>query len=161
MSETKVHMPILCAGIAVLLISQIWGVSLAWSQDTHIRSLRDLQEAFRSVAKSVKPAVVNVSTVRVAAGRQFGSELDPFFENHPFREFFGDEFFRRFFGQPGGTKSTVSKVSDQASYLTLGVTYLRTDMLSTEPTRLRSLWSPEPNIKRSSYTLTPRLMLPS
>jgi len=28
-------------------------------------------------------------------------QLDPFLENHPFREFFGDEFLRKFFGAPG------------------------------------------------------------
>jgi serine protease Do len=65
--------------------------------------LRALQESFREVSKSVKPAVVNVSTVKMVAGSQFGG-LDPFFENHPFRDFLGDEFFRQFFGSPGGAR---------------------------------------------------------
>lgn len=64
------------------------------------RGLRELQESFRHVARTVKPAVVNISTVRITTVRNPMSELDPFFETHPFREFFGDDFFRRFFGNP-------------------------------------------------------------
>ena len=66
--------------------------------------LRALQESFRAVSKSVKPAVVNVSTVKIVNETHFGPGLDPFFENHPLREFFGDEFFRQFFGAPGGSR---------------------------------------------------------
>ncbi|MGD9817552.1 MAG: trypsin-like peptidase domain-containing protein [Desulfomonilaceae bacterium] len=65
------------------------------------KSPKDLQESFRSVAKNVKPAVVNVSAIAIMQARNPMEDLDPFFENHPFREFFGDDFFRRFFGQPG------------------------------------------------------------
>lgn len=64
------------------------------------RGLRELQDTFRFIARTVKPAVVNISTVKVTTIRNPMSELDPFFETHPFREFFGDEFFRRFFGNP-------------------------------------------------------------
>ena len=63
---------------------------------------KDLQQSFRAVAKNVRPAVVNVSSVRIIQNHGPGPELDPFFENHPFREFFGDDFFKRFFGAPGG-----------------------------------------------------------
>ncbi len=62
---------------------------------------KDLQESFRAVARNVKPAVVNVSSVAIVRSRNPMGDMDPFFENHPFREFFGDEFFQRFFGQPG------------------------------------------------------------
>jgi hypothetical protein len=41
-----------------------------------------------------------VSSVRIIAQRG-DPDMDPFFENHPFRQFFGDEFFRRFFEVPG------------------------------------------------------------
>jgi serine protease Do len=66
--------------------------------------LKELQEAFRSVVRSVKPAVVNVSSVRVMSARQSLPDNDPFFENHPFKDFFGDEFLKRFFGSPGQTR---------------------------------------------------------
>lgn len=65
------------------------------------RGAKDLQESFRSVAKNVKPAVVNVSSMALARSRNPMDDMDPFLENHPFREFFGDDFFRRFFGNPG------------------------------------------------------------
>jgi len=64
------------------------------------KGLRELQETFRHIARTVKPAVVNISTVKITTIRSPMSELDPFFETHPFREFFGDEFFKRFFGNP-------------------------------------------------------------
>jgi serine protease Do len=57
-----------------------------------------LQDAFRAVSKDVKPAVVNVSAVRTLTTKGAPPELEPFLENHPFREFFGDDFLRRFFG---------------------------------------------------------------
>jgi serine protease Do len=89
--------------VAVLLIVQFLIAAPAFSQNaTH--PLRAIQDSFRAVSKSVKPAVVNVSTVRIVAGTHFGRGLDPFFENHPFREFLGDEFFRQFFGAPGGSR---------------------------------------------------------
>jgi len=88
--------------VATLLIP-VFGVSAAMGQAGAPRSAYDLQASFRSATKKVKPAVVNVSAARTVQAP--GSmQLDPFFENHPFREFFGDEFFRRFFGAPGGTE---------------------------------------------------------
>lgn len=88
--------------VAVLLIVVSLIAAPAFSQDT-IHPLRALQESFRAVSKSVKPAVVNVSTVKIVQGAHFAPGLDPFFENHPLRGFLGDEFFRQFFGSPGGT----------------------------------------------------------
>jgi serine protease Do len=59
-----------------------------------------LQESFRLVSKTVKPAVVNVSTVRVIQAREFGPGIDPFFQTHPFfREFFRDDIFGPFLRQ--------------------------------------------------------------
>jgi serine protease Do len=52
-------------------------------------------ESFAQLVKSIKPAVVNISTTRVIKRRFPGM---PGHEFDPFREFFGDEFFRRFFG---------------------------------------------------------------
>lgn len=74
------------------------------AQGPAVRGLKDIQEAFRAVAKEVKPAVVNVSAVRIMTTRDPAADMDPFFENHPFREYFGDEFFRRFFGGPRGPR---------------------------------------------------------
>lgn len=76
----------------------------AQAQNTAIEGLKSLQTTFRSIAKTVTPAVVNVSSVRTIAQRYAGPDTDPFFENSPFREFFGDEFFRRFFEVPGKSR---------------------------------------------------------
>ena len=76
----------------------------AVAQTVNRNGLRDLQEAFRTVVKAAKPAVVNVSAVRNAAGNQLDSSLDPLLENHPFRDLFKDELFKRFFGTPNQGK---------------------------------------------------------
>jgi len=55
---------------------------------------------FVALAKKVKPAVVNISTTKVVkgGGRVFKHFLPPSRERDPFRDFFGDDFFERFFG---------------------------------------------------------------
>jgi serine protease Do len=88
--------------LAILLVTSFLIATPVFGQSSS-HPLRALQESFREVSRSVKPAVVNVSTVKMMAGNDFGG-LDPFFQNHPFREFFGDEIFRQFFGSPGGSR---------------------------------------------------------
>lgn len=92
--------------IALLFILICIQTSESSAQSTDVKGARDLQQSFRAVAKNVRPAVVNVSAVRTIQNQSPLNEVDPFFENHPFREFFGDDFFRRFFGTPqmGGGK---------------------------------------------------------
>src|SRR6516225_6145974 len=46
--------------------------------------------SFASVADAIKPAVININTVSRSAGPQGRT---------PFEEYFGEEFFRRFFGE--------------------------------------------------------------
>ncbi len=60
-------------------------------------ALQTLQDAFVQVAQSVRPAVVNVSTTqrpRPREGRR-APQVPP-----QFRDFFGEDFFERFFGEP-------------------------------------------------------------
>jgi len=60
--------------------------------------------SFADLADAVKHSVVNISTTQVAKG----SPLQPFFgPNTPFGEFFGDDFFKHFFGNmpKGGMKT--------------------------------------------------------
>src|SRR5437660_10478381 len=45
---------------------------------------------FASIADAIKPAVININTVSRGAGPQGRT---------PFEEYFGEEFFRRFFGE--------------------------------------------------------------
>lgn len=70
------------------------GALPAASQETGIKSLRESGKAFRSVAKQVSPAVVYIEVEKEVAQQR---RQNPF-GNHPF----GDEFFRRFFGEPPG-----------------------------------------------------------
>ncbi|MHC1730270.1 MAG: DegQ family serine endoprotease [Syntrophobacteraceae bacterium] len=60
--------------------------------------------SFADLAESVKDVVVNISTTQVLKE----SPMQPFMApNSPFREFFGDEFFKRFFGDmPQGQMKT-------------------------------------------------------
>jgi len=55
-------------------------------------------QLFVRLAEKLKPVTVNISTAKTIKGRErtFNS---PFGEQEPFREFFGDELFKRFFGQ--------------------------------------------------------------
>ena len=46
--------------------------------------------SFAAVADAIKPAVININTVSLSAGPQGRT---------PFEEYFGEEFFRRFFGE--------------------------------------------------------------
>ncbi|MGO8881159.1 MAG: trypsin-like peptidase domain-containing protein [Desulfomonilaceae bacterium] len=87
---------------AIALITFCSWTSSTYAQPVAKNGAKDLQESFRAVAKNVRPAVVNISSVRIVQAQEEGPALDPFFENHPFREFFGDDFFKRFFGAPRG-----------------------------------------------------------
>ncbi len=60
---------------------------------------------FVDLAKRVKPGVVNISTTKVVkgGGRVFRHFSPPSRERDPFRDFFGDDFFDKFFGGGGET----------------------------------------------------------
>lgn len=55
---------------------------------------------FVELSKRVKPGVVNISTKKVVkgGGRVFRQFTPPSRERDPFRDFFGEDFFNRFFG---------------------------------------------------------------
>ena len=81
--------------IALLVISftglMLTGTAVA--QNAGLENLRESGKAFRSVAKQVSPAVVFIQVEKEV--KQQNIMNSPFGDN-----FFGDEFFRRFFGQP-------------------------------------------------------------
>lgn len=54
--------------------------------------------SFADLAEKVKPAVVNISTTKTVTSGGFGMFREPFGQGSPFEHFFGDDFFRRFFG---------------------------------------------------------------
>ncbi len=53
--------------------------------------------SFAEMVKHEKPAVVNISTTKIIKERGLGGH--PQTPNDPFRDFFGDDFFERFFDQ--------------------------------------------------------------
>jgi len=59
-----------------------------------IKEQLSLQEGFSGLAKAVEPAVVHIYTQSIVKTQSRGS-------NEQFREFFGDDFFNRFFGPQG------------------------------------------------------------
>ncbi|MGQ9796317.1 DegQ family serine endoprotease [Desulfosoma sp.] len=66
----------------------------------------NLPPSFADLADKVKDSVVNISTTQVIKGHPLQPFMDP---DSPFREFFGDEFFKRFFGDmPKGSMKTNS-----------------------------------------------------
>lgn len=87
-------LPIVLA--AIMLIAAFLPMQAAASAPA---SLKELGEAFVEVAEKVKPAVVNISSVKKMGGKS-ASDFEGLPKDHPFRQFFGDEFFKRF-GPPG------------------------------------------------------------
>jgi len=93
-------------GTLTLLIAAIGiGLGLSGTERTALaapsashdeaNSVRDLSVAFERVAETIRPSVVNISSVRkVRVSEGHGRLILP---DSPFREFFGDEFFERFF----------------------------------------------------------------
>ena len=75
----------------------------------YLQDAGSLAEAFKYVATSVRPCVVNITSVKrvKAAGRR--RFRDPWFEEHPFRDFFGEDWPDRFFGPPGGGQDFVQR----------------------------------------------------
>lgn len=75
--------------------------TLASAGDDGLESLRESGKAFRSVAKQVSPAVVYIQVEKEVSQQQMG---------HPFGGSpFGEEFFRRFFGEPPQQKRAPKK----------------------------------------------------
>ena len=73
--------------VLVLLIAVAALPALSQGKESGLPSLSEL-------ARELKPAVVNISTTQLVK-----SPMDDFFKDfRGFRDFFGDEFFRRFFG---------------------------------------------------------------
>jgi serine protease Do len=62
--------------------------------------LKQLDEAFGQVAEKVTPAVVNISSTKKMTAAPSGENGEQFPKDFPFRDFFGDDFFKHFKGQP-------------------------------------------------------------
>jgi serine protease Do len=80
------------------IVFVVFVVVVGWSRSTtgRIESARDFADAFKTVARSTAPSVVNVTTVKRVewTGEPF---LDPWFR--PFGDWFGEDFLERFYGE--------------------------------------------------------------
>jgi serine protease Do len=84
----------LIAMVAMLFLSM--GPTFSTGAETGVQPYPNAPASFTELVKRVGPEVVNISTTKVIKRgpmpRQFGNE-------GPWRDFFGDDFFERFFGQ--------------------------------------------------------------
>ena len=89
--------------LTLLAIISLGLISPVTSSASAPAVLKQMNEAFVQVAEKVKPAVVNISSMKKEAisSSEGAPDLEPFFKNHPFKDFFGDEFFKRFKKGPG------------------------------------------------------------
>ena len=81
--------------ILVLLVLPL-GQSVSNGAETGVKPYPNAPASFTDLVKRVGPEVVNISTTKVITRR---SMPRPFGPEGPWRDFFGDDFFERFFGQ--------------------------------------------------------------
>ena len=85
---------------AVLLVASSHSSSQAVDAKASVPAApEERPQSFSKLVKVLKPAVVNISTTQVIKQRRFkGMPGQPGHEQDQFRDFFGDDFFERFFG---------------------------------------------------------------
>jgi serine protease Do len=84
------------SGLAMLLSITPVNFVLADTPQNSVSQLQLIEQAFIKVAENVKPAVVNISTVYKIKHPRGGMKKDYFYDG-PFKDFFDEDFFERFF----------------------------------------------------------------
>jgi serine protease Do len=69
-------------------------------------ALKQMDDAFTQVAEKATPAVVNISASKKMAQSGAVEEMQPFGQDNPFKDFFGDEFLKRFRKGPDQDKDS-------------------------------------------------------
>jgi serine protease Do len=82
--------------VMVPLLFLILGPASSKGADTEVKPYPNAPVSFTELVKRVGPEVVNISTTKVV---KRGPMPRPFSNEGPWRDFFGDDFFERFFGQ--------------------------------------------------------------
>jgi serine protease Do len=85
---------VLIVMLALVFIS--FGPNVSKGADTGVKPYPNAPASFTELVKRVGPEVVNISTTKVV---KRGPMPRPFGNEGPWRDFFGDDFFERFFGQ--------------------------------------------------------------
>jgi serine protease Do len=86
--------------IAVLMVALSVGCVADTAQASAPPALRQMEENLTQVAEKVTPTVVNISVSKKAAHTESVEEIQPFGPDNPFKDFFGDDFFKRFRNGP-------------------------------------------------------------
>ena len=112
------------------------GTQLAFERDgtSHISGEAvSLQQTFRKVAGIIEPAVVNISTQSII---ETSARQNP----HPeaLRDFFGDEFWQRFFGGPDGGPTRQKRDSLGSGVIVDSKGYILTNYHVTAPLPTRN-----------------------
>ncbi|MDF1526515.1 MAG: trypsin-like peptidase domain-containing protein [bacterium] len=84
---------------AIFFLAGFACLAVADSVDSELFALKSTGRAFVRISRDVTPSVVNIRTFRRSSSRRFGPS-DRFFGEmfEPFREFFGQDFGREYFG---------------------------------------------------------------
>jgi len=69
-------------------------------------ALKQMDEALPQVAEKITPAVVNITVSKKMAQTAADEEIQPFGQDNPLKDFFGDEFFKRFRKGPEQDKNS-------------------------------------------------------
>ena len=98
------------AGYLAVLVILVWcvpahaflGFGKSKSESKKVSAaagVKMIPASFADLAKNINRSVVNISTTKILKTRRFHHPFQG--ENDPFRFFFGDDFFKRFFGNRG------------------------------------------------------------
>jgi serine protease Do len=83
----------------IIVLSSIWSVNALASAPS---VLEQMDSAFVQLADKVTPAVVNINSTKKEEQGPAGPDLEQFFKNFPpFRDFHGDDSFKKFKKGPG------------------------------------------------------------
>ena len=92
-------------GVFVLSVASVMGISYLSIGPTTEKAIAASAEetvtmplSFADLAERLKPSVVNIRTTKTITTGRRGTQRSPFGEGTPFDRFFGDDFFKRFFG---------------------------------------------------------------
>ncbi len=101
-----------CAAIHVLFLVVVLGLAVPGLAEGRTDAARELSKAFSSAAKAAVPAVVSVKVEKTVQVGAMSGRGEGFGFNDPFGQF-GDDFFRRFFGDPSPRRQAPREYSQR------------------------------------------------
>lgn len=97
--SARIHPIHIVSAMSVLILMAISGPAAADRTDSETLALKKTGQAFVRISQSVTPSVVNIRTFRRSLSRRYDLSDRLFGEMfEPFREFFGQDFGREYYG---------------------------------------------------------------